>query len=83
MLPYFERFVQRFPTVEALASADESQVVERADGSLLRVDGVTVGSALIGQPFAAADGRPIGKYRLQAFPRATLCMACKQAEERH
>lgn len=28
VLPYFERFVQRFPTVEALASADESQVVE-------------------------------------------------------
>ena len=27
-------------------------------------------------------GKPIGKYRLQAFPRATLCMACKQAEER-
>ena len=27
-------------------------------------------------------GRPIGKYRLQAFPRATLCLACKRAEER-
>ena len=27
-------------------------------------------------------GRPIGKLRLQAFPRATLCVACKQAEER-
>lgn len=27
-------------------------------------------------------GRPIGKFRLQAFPRATLCLACKQAEER-
>jgi RNA polymerase-binding protein DksA len=27
-------------------------------------------------------GRPIGKLRLQAFPRATLCLACKQAEER-
>ncbi len=27
-------------------------------------------------------GGPIGKARLQAFPRATLCMACKQAEER-
>jgi DnaK suppressor protein len=25
---------------------------------------------------------PIGKYRLQAFPRASLCLACKQAEER-
>jgi RNA polymerase-binding protein DksA len=27
-------------------------------------------------------GAPIGKERLQAFPRATLCMACKQREER-
>ncbi len=27
-------------------------------------------------------GRPIGKMRLQAFPRATLCMECKQREER-
>ncbi|HBJ73657.1 MAG TPA: DNA-binding protein [Actinobacteria bacterium] len=27
-------------------------------------------------------GKPIGKYRLQAFPRATLCLVCKQADER-
>jgi DnaK suppressor protein len=27
-------------------------------------------------------GLPIGKARLQAFPRATLCMTCKQREER-
>lgn len=27
-------------------------------------------------------GKAIGKLRLQAFPRATLCMACKVAEER-
>lgn len=27
-------------------------------------------------------GRPIGKARLQAFPRATLCVTCKQREER-
>jgi len=27
-------------------------------------------------------GKPIGKYRLQAFPRATLCRSCKEAEER-
>ncbi|MDO5629665.1 MAG: TraR/DksA C4-type zinc finger protein [Mobilicoccus sp.] len=26
---------------------------------------------------------PIGKLRLQAFPRATLCLACKQKSERH
>jgi DnaK suppressor protein len=28
-------------------------------------------------------GEPIGKARLQAFPRATLCVRCKQREERH
>lgn len=27
-------------------------------------------------------GRPIGKDRLQVFPRATMCMECKQREER-
>jgi RNA polymerase-binding protein DksA len=27
-------------------------------------------------------GQPIGKARLQAFPRATLCVICKQREER-
>jgi DnaK suppressor protein len=27
-------------------------------------------------------GDPIGKMRLLAFPRATLCMTCKQREER-
>ena len=27
-------------------------------------------------------GQPIGKDRLQVFPRATLCLACKQREER-
>ena len=27
-------------------------------------------------------GEPIGKARLMAFPRATLCVTCKQREER-
>lgn len=27
-------------------------------------------------------GGPIGKMRLQAFPRATLCVSCKQRQER-
>lgn len=27
-------------------------------------------------------GEPIGKMRVMAFPRATLCMSCKQREER-
>jgi DnaK suppressor protein len=34
--------------------------------------------------FVSCDncGKPIGKGRLQAFPRATLCVSCKQREER-
>ena len=28
-------------------------------------------------------GNPIGKARLSAFPRATMCVRCKQREERH
>lgn len=28
-------------------------------------------------------GNPIGKARLSAFPRATMCVLCKQREERH
>ena len=27
-------------------------------------------------------GEPIGKMRVMAFPRATLCLTCKQREER-
>lgn len=27
-------------------------------------------------------GNPIGKDRLQVFPRATMCLSCKQREER-
>ncbi len=27
-------------------------------------------------------GKPIGKARLEAFPRATMCVACKQRQER-
>lgn len=27
-------------------------------------------------------GKPIGKMRLQAFPRATMCVTCKQRQER-
>src|SRR5215471_7435460 len=30
----------------------------------------------------ASCGEPIGKARLKAFPRAILCVACKQREER-
>jgi DnaK suppressor protein len=39
---------------------------------------------LAGGTYGTCDscGEPIGKARLQAFPRATLCVTCKQREER-
>lgn len=44
--------------------------------ALARIDDGTYGAC-------ESCGKPIGKYRLQAFPRATLCLVCKQAEERY
>jgi len=43
--------------------------------ALARIDDGTFG-------VCESCGQPIGKARLQAFPRATLCVTCKQREER-
>jgi RNA polymerase-binding transcription factor len=51
---------------------DLLDVTERA---LARIDDGTYG-------ICESCGQPIGKARLQAFPRATLCVPCKQREER-
>ena len=51
-------------------------MVEQVQHALQRIEQGTYG-------ICESCGRPIGKYRLQAFPRATLCLACKQAEERY
>lgn len=32
--------------------------------------------------YCESCGKPIGKARLQAFPRATMCVTCKQRSER-
>jgi DnaK suppressor protein len=47
----------------------------QAERALARIDDGTYG-------ICEACGQPIGKARLQAFPRATLCVSCKQKEER-
>jgi DnaK suppressor protein len=47
-------------------------LTERA---LARIDDGTYG-------ICESCGQPIGKARLLAFPRATLCVECKQREER-
>ena len=51
---------------------DKLAQIERA---LQRIDDGTYG-------ICESCGEPIGKLRLMAFPRATLCMTCKQREER-
>lgn len=45
-------------------------LTHRADGSLLTVHGRVVGSALIGQPFTDAHGKPLVQY-LQSRPSAS------------
>ncbi|MEH3130052.1 MAG: potassium-transporting ATPase subunit C [Mycolicibacterium neoaurum] len=35
---------------------------DKADGSLLEIDGKVLGSSLIGQPFTDADGNPLPRY---------------------
>ena len=51
---------------------DKLAQIERALG---RIEDGTYGAC-------ESCGNPIGKMRLMAFPRATLCMTCKQREER-
>lgn len=50
-------------------------LLEQAEQALARIDTGAYG-------VCASCGQPIGKARLQAFPRAVLCVACKQREER-
>jgi DnaK suppressor protein len=51
------------------------ELLAQAERALARIDAGTYGSC-------ESCGEPIGKARLQAFPRATLCVTCKQREER-
>ncbi|MDE0777935.1 MAG: TraR/DksA C4-type zinc finger protein [Nocardioides sp.] len=54
---------------------NERDKVAQIDRALARIDDGTYG-------VCESCGQPIGKMRLMAFPRATLCMTCKQREER-
>jgi DnaK suppressor protein len=65
----FEREHQLALTQNARALLDQG---ERA---LARIDAGTYG-------VCESCGEPIGKARLLAYPRATVCVACKQREER-
>lgn len=50
-------------------------LLAQSERALARIEAGTYGSC-------ESCGQPIGKARLQAFPRATLCVSCKQREER-
>ena len=50
-------------------------LLEQTEHALERIDNGTYGAC-------ERCGQPIGKMRLMAFPRATLCLSCKQREER-
>ncbi len=50
-------------------------MLDQVRQALARIDDRTYG-------VCTTCGKGIGKLRLQAFPRATLCMSCKVAEER-
>ncbi len=54
---------------------NERDKLAQIDRALGRIDDGTYG-------VCESCGQPIGKMRLMAFPRATLCMTCKQREER-
>lgn len=51
-------------------------MLRQAEHALERLDAGTYGTC-------ENCGNPIGKGRLQAFPRATLCVTCKTKQERH
>lgn len=51
-------------------------MLDQVEHALARIDDGTYG-------VCETCGKPIGKFRLQAFPRATLCRSCKEAEERY
>ncbi|HEY2287109.1 MAG TPA: TraR/DksA C4-type zinc finger protein [Streptosporangiaceae bacterium] len=52
-----------------------SELLAQADHALARMADGSYGTC-------ESCGEPIGKARLQAFPRAVLCVTCKQREER-
>ena len=56
-------------------SAQASAAVEEIDRAIAKIEDGTYG-------VCEQCGEPIGKLRLMAFPRATLCMDCKRREER-
>ena len=65
-----------FEREQELALTENARdLLEQGKRALARIDAGTYG-------VCESCGKPIGKARLMAFPQATLCVTCKQREER-
>ncbi|MFF8602980.1 TraR/DksA family transcriptional regulator [Streptomyces sp. NPDC015232] len=60
---------------ELALAANAREMLEQTEHALERLDAGTYG-------LCEVCGKPIGKARMQAFPRATLCVEDKQKQER-
>ena len=60
---------------EFAMTSNARHLLEQTDRAVARIDAGTYGAC-------ESCGQPIGKARLMAFPRAVLCVTCKQREER-
>ncbi|QNP75992.1 TraR/DksA family transcriptional regulator [Streptomyces roseirectus] len=60
---------------EMALTANAREMLSQSERALERLDSGTYG-------VCERCGEAIGKARMQAFPRATLCVECKQKEER-
>jgi DnaK suppressor protein len=60
---------------ELALTQNAQDLLGQGERALARIDAGTYG-------VCESCGNPIGKARLLAFPRATLCMECKHREER-
>ncbi|MFF2654663.1 TraR/DksA family transcriptional regulator [Streptomyces sp. NPDC058045] len=60
---------------ELALAANAREMLQQSERALERLDAGTYG-------VCENCGNPIGKARMQAFPRATLCVECKQKQER-
>ncbi|MEU3142796.1 MULTISPECIES: TraR/DksA family transcriptional regulator [unclassified Streptomyces] len=60
---------------ELALAANAREMLTQYERALQRLDAGTYG-------LCENCGNPIGKARMQAFPRATLCVECKQKQER-
>jgi DnaK suppressor protein len=60
---------------EFVMTSNARNLLEQTEKALARIDAGSYG-------VCESCGQPIGKARLMAFPRAVLCVTCKQREER-